>query len=105
MVKWAIELNQFEIEYKPQIAIKAQALANFVAEFTMMDPDPKAKYWTIHVDGSLAVGVGGVGMILIFLGKDVLKYRVQLQFLVTKNEAKYEAILTNLKVAKALGVL
>lgn len=44
-------------------------------------------------------------MILISLGKDVLKYRVQLQFPVTNNEAEYEAILTNLKVAKALGVL
>lgn len=31
-----------------------------------------------------------------------MKYRVQLQFHVTNNEAEYEAILTGLRVAKAL---
>lgn len=35
MVQWTIELNQFDIEYKPQAAIKAQVLANFIAEFTL----------------------------------------------------------------------
>ena len=35
MVQWAIELNQFDIEYRPQTAVKAQALANFIAEFTI----------------------------------------------------------------------
>ena len=34
MVQWAIKLNQFDIEYHPRIAIKAQALANFIVEFT-----------------------------------------------------------------------
>ena len=32
-----------------------------------------------------------------------MKYGVQLQFLVTNNEVEYEAILTRLKVTKALG--
>ena len=35
MIQWAIELSQFDIEYKPRVAIKAQALVNFIAEFTM----------------------------------------------------------------------
>ena len=34
---------------------------------------------------------------------DVLKYGVQLKFLVTNNEVEYEAILTGLKIARALG--
>ena len=32
-----------------------------------------------------------------------MKYGVQLQFFVTNNEVEYEAILTRLKVTKALG--
>ena len=36
--------------------------------------------------------------------KDVLKYGVQLQFPVTNNEAKYEAVLTSLRIVKALGI-
>ena len=37
MVQWAIELSQFDIKYHPKTAIKAQALADFVAEFTFLD--------------------------------------------------------------------
>lgn len=56
-----------------------------------------------HIDGPSASGIGGVGVVLLSLEKDVLKYGVQLQFLATNNEAKCEAILTGLKVTKALG--
>ena len=34
LIQWAIELGQFDIEYRPQAAIKAQVLADFIAEFT-----------------------------------------------------------------------
>jgi len=43
-------------------------------------------------------------VILFSPEKDILKYGVQLQFLVMNNEAEYEAILTGLRVVKALGV-
>ena len=39
MVQWVIELSQFNIEYLPITAIKAQALADFIAEFTFPDED------------------------------------------------------------------
>ena len=39
MVQWAIELSQFDIEYHPRSAIKAQALADFIAEFTILEDD------------------------------------------------------------------
>jgi hypothetical protein len=32
IAKWVIELYMYDIVYKPRIAIKAQALSNFVAE-------------------------------------------------------------------------
>ena len=57
MVQWAIELNQFDIKYHPRIAIKAQALAGFITEFTLPDEDgltKKAERWTIQTDGSSA---------------------------------------------------
>ena len=70
----------------------------------MTDPDPKAKYKTIHADGSSVAGVRVIGVILLFPEKDVLKYEVQLQFLATNNEVKYEAAFTHLRVSKALGI-
>ena len=57
MVQWAIKLNQFDIKYLPRTAIKAQALADFITEFTFSDEDNltnKAERWTIQTDGSSA---------------------------------------------------
>ena len=34
LMKWSIELSEFDIRYKPKTAIKGQILANFVMEFT-----------------------------------------------------------------------
>ena len=67
MVQWAIELSQFDIKYLPRMAIKAQALADFIAEFTFPDednPTNKAKRWTIQTDGSSAQKIGGVGVVI-----------------------------------------
>ena len=57
MVQWAIELSQFDIEYHPRMAIKTQALADFIAEFTFPDEDSltdEVDRWTIQTDGSSA---------------------------------------------------
>ncbi|XP_075645489.1 uncharacterized protein LOC142616546 [Castanea sativa] len=105
MVQWAIELSQFDIEYLPRTAIKAQALADFIAKFTLQEDDgrgDKAKQWTIQIDGSSAQKKGGVGVIIITPDGEKLRYGVQLKFPATNNEAEYEGILTGLRLGKAL---
>ena len=57
MVQWVIELNQFNIEYHPRTAIKAQALVDFIAEFTLPDEGNltnEAEQWMVQTDGSSA---------------------------------------------------
>ena len=39
MIQWVMELNQFDIEYHPRITIKEQALADFIAKFTIPEED------------------------------------------------------------------
>ena len=34
LIKWAIELSEFDIRYKPRIAVKGQILVDFITEFT-----------------------------------------------------------------------
>ena len=107
IVQWAIELSQFDIEYHPRKAITAQALTDFIAEFTFTDeenPNLEAERWTIQTDGSLAQRRGGVGVVITTPDGEVLKYGVQLKFPTTNNEAKYEGILMRLRVGRALGV-
>ena len=44
LLKWSIELDEFYIDYRPRKAIKAQALVDFIAEFTYdVTPDPKTE--------------------------------------------------------------
>ena len=79
MVQWAIELSQFDIEYHPRTAIKAQALADFIAEFTLPDEDKitnEVDRWTIQTDGSSAQKKGGAGVVITTLDGEVLKYGV-----------------------------
>ena len=41
LIQWSIELSEFNIDYRPRTAIKVQALADFIAEFTTKDDEPK----------------------------------------------------------------
>ena len=61
ILKWAIELSQFDIRYKPRSAIKGQTLVDFLVEFTRgkksnreLDKDsqkPNLPTWSLYIDG------------------------------------------------------
>ena len=106
MVQWAIELSQFDIEYHPRTAIKAQALADFIVKFILADEDKitnEVDRWTIQTNGSSTQKKRGVGVVITTPDGEVLKYGVQLKFPATNNEAEYEGILTGLRLGKALS--
>ena len=62
ILKWTIELSQFNIRYKPRTMIKGQTLAELVARFTQgeenngdLDQDSQKlnlPTWSLYVDGS-----------------------------------------------------
>uniref|UniRef100_A0A2N9H0M9 Uncharacterized protein n=1 Tax=Fagus sylvatica TaxID=28930 RepID=A0A2N9H0M9_FAGSY len=90
------------------VTIKAQTLADFIAEFTLKDDEPtedveQTSKWTVNIDGSSTKDAGGVGIVLKSPEGDTLKQAVRLQYPTTNNEAEYEALLTGLKMAKTLG--
>ena len=37
MALWAVELSEFDIQYRPRTAIKGQVVADFITEFTLGD--------------------------------------------------------------------
>jgi ribonuclease HI len=107
LIQWAVELSEFDIEYRPRQAIKAQALADFIAEFTVTEEEPQEgepdKKWEVEIDGSSVKGEGGVGIVFKTPEGHLLKHSTQLQYPTTNNEAEYEALLTSLRIAKELG--
>uniref|UniRef100_A0A2N9J3R3 Uncharacterized protein n=1 Tax=Fagus sylvatica TaxID=28930 RepID=A0A2N9J3R3_FAGSY len=60
LIQWAVELSEFDIEYHPRQAIKAQALADFIAEFTVTEDEPSEErpdeIWEIDIDGFVRQG-------------------------------------------------
>ena len=108
LIQWAVELSEFDIRYQPRHAIKAQALADFIAEFTSSCDDIERmegnKRWVIHVDGSSTQHAGGIGVVLQSPEGDKLKYKLRLQYQPTNNEVEYEALLKGLELAKSVKV-
>jgi ribonuclease HI len=107
LIQWAVELSEFDIEYCPRQAIKAQALADFIAEFTVAEEEPQEeepdKKWEVKIDGSSIKGAGGVGVVFKTPEGHLLKHSVRLQYPTTNNEAEYEALLTSMRIARELG--
>uniref|UniRef100_A0A2N9HJD1 Uncharacterized protein n=1 Tax=Fagus sylvatica TaxID=28930 RepID=A0A2N9HJD1_FAGSY len=107
LIQWAVELSEFDIEYHPRQAIKAQALADFIAEFTANEDEQSEEKpdeeWEIEIDGSSVKGAGGVGIVFKTPEGHLLKHSTRLQYPTTNNEAEYEALLTGLRIAKELG--
>ncbi|GFZ10945.1 hypothetical protein Acr_22g0003430 [Actinidia rufa] len=122
LLKWSIELSEFYIDYRPRMAIKAQALADFMIESTHENaPEPKAtppevetpeeqssdkdlSRWMLFVDGSSNQHGCGAGLVLQTSSSDQMEYAIRIGFKATNNEAEYEALLAGLRVATELGV-
>nr|AAT81661.1 putative retrotransposon protein [Oryza sativa Japonica Group]ABF97633.1 retrotransposon protein, putative, unclassified [Oryza sativa Japonica Group] len=117
VVRWAIELSEFDLRFEPRHAIKSQALADFVAEWSpapepVSAPEassgpsqlPHTAYWVMQFDGSLSLQGAGAGVTLTSPSGDVLRYLVRLDFRATNNMAEYEGLLAGLRVAAGLGI-
>ena len=73
-------MGQFDIEYQPRPVIKAQVLADFIAEFTypFKEKEPPMEIWTVQTDRLAIKKVGGAGVVLIPLEEETLRYAVRL---------------------------
>ncbi|XP_071901073.1 uncharacterized protein [Coffea arabica] len=113
MTKWAVELAEHDIGYKPPTAIKAQALADFLAEganltLTELSPlrddvQPKEP-WVLFVDGASSKEGSGAGLLLISPTGEELIYALRFDFPTSNNEAEYEALLTGLRIAHQMSI-
>ena len=95
MARWAIELSEFDIQFKPRLALKGQVLADFIAE---MKPNGSG-WWTLNVDSASRQTRVGLGMQFKALIEEVIEQAVHLNFPASNNEAEYEVIIARLDLA------
>ena len=110
LMKWVVELSEFDIIYKPKIAIKGQVLADFVMEFTSTEPaentqtTPDLPIWKLYVDGAANAQGIGAGLILTSPEGIDIEYALRFGFQASNNEAEYEAVIAGLNLAHSMEV-
>ena len=76
--KWSLALKEFSIQFRPQKAVKGQALANFLADHPSVPIQPDHGYsvnsslvpcvalipWTLMFDGSKTSDGAGAGIVV-----------------------------------------
>ena len=86
LMKWAIELSEFDIRYKPKTAIKMQILAGFVMEFTSAELAEATQatfnlpIWRLSVGGAANAQGSGVDLILTSLEGIDIEYALRFGF-------------------------
>ncbi|GKV27231.1 hypothetical protein SLEP1_g36424 [Rubroshorea leprosula] len=106
LIKWAVELGEFQITFNQRSSIRAQALADFVVECTST-PEPtnsEAELWTLYVDGSSNSRGSRAGAVLMGPGSFRSEHALKFNFEATNNMAEYEALLLGLRLAAELKV-
>ncbi|VFR03165.1 unnamed protein product [Cuscuta campestris] len=97
-----------EIEFKPRLAIKGQALADFMVECTAREEprpeEPEADdSWTVFTDGSSAAKNSGGGVVVIAPEGFRAYYPIRFGFKASNNEAEYEALRCGLRLAAGMN--
>ena len=105
LMKWALELSEFDIIYKLKTSIKGQVLEEFVMEFTSAKPAKNAQtptdlpIWKLSVDGATNAQGSGAGIILTSPEGIDIEYALRFRFQASNNEAEYEVVIVGLNLA------
>nr|XP_025702980.1 uncharacterized protein LOC112803717 [Arachis hypogaea] len=104
LIKWAIELSEFDIQYQPRGSIKSQHLVDFVAELTEPCSITSNPEWSLFVDGASNPHGAGAGMLLENSEGIALEHSLRFSFKASNNQAEYEALRVGLRLAADLHV-
>ncbi|XP_072052109.1 uncharacterized protein [Arachis hypogaea] len=103
LIKWSVELSEFDIRYESRKTLKSQVLADFISEMTNDAYNTEVR-WTIHVDGASNKEGSGAGILLKEGDKVVAEQSLQFRFNASNNQSEYEALLAGLKLALQLQI-
>ena len=104
LIKWAMELSEFDIRYKPRTTVKGQILADFIMEFTLaqsmeaIELTPDLPIWRLFVDEAANAQGSGARLILTSPDGIDMEYALRFGFQASNNETEYEAVIVGLNL-------
>ena len=112
LIKWAIELSEFDIKYKSRTTVKGQLLVDFIVEFTPSNTlaqstettqlAPDLPIWRLSVDGVANSQGSGAGLIMTSPDEINVEYTLRFGFQASNNEAEYEAVIAELNLTHSM---
>ncbi|KAK0579223.1 hypothetical protein LWI29_022984 [Acer saccharum] len=107
LIKWAMEISEFDIQFRPRTSVKGQAVADFIAEHSNPEvlnlSTGHVHQWEMFVDGSSNRHGSGAGIIIITPEGTLTQAALRFDFRATNNVAEYEALVTGLKIILNMG--
>src|SRR3954469_9967046 len=107
VAEWNIELSPRDLQFKHPTTIKAQVLPDFLVEWTEVQTPARpdlSNSWTMFFDGSKRQQGAGAGVVLISPKGTKLRHVLEINFSnASNNEAEYEALLHDMRMAKTCG--
>ena len=105
MVRWAVELSEFNIQYEPRGSIKGQVYADFVAELSPGGEQEveAGSQWLLSVDGSSNQQGSGAGIVLEGPNGVLIEQALHFAFRASNNQVEYEALIAGMLLAKEMG--
>ena len=105
MVRWAVQLLEFDVLYEPRGPIKGQVYADFVVELSSAATHQEGAgfKWILFVDGSSNQQGSGVSIILEGPNGLLIKQALQFVFKASNNQTEYEALIAEILLAKEMG--
>ena len=104
MARWAVELSEYGIQYKPRLSKNGQVLVDFIEELPQSETCPNnLDWWTLNIDRASRQSGAGIGLQLRTPSGDKIEQSIRLGFNASNNESEYEAILVGLELATAVS--
>jgi len=105
LLKWAVELSRYDLAFEPRRAIKAQALANFLAEIMTpaKEEDSYPRPWNLYVDGSSTKDGSGAGLIIENPTEARYEHALKFMFKASNKEAEHEALAAGIELYYTAG--
>ncbi|XP_074304424.1 uncharacterized protein LOC141639143 [Silene latifolia] len=115
-LKWSVHLSGYDLKFEPRTAIKSQALADFVSDFSptlqeqadseilTLSEAKGEQVWELHVDGASNTKGAGVGLVLKSPQREQIIQAVRCEFKATNNDDEYEALILGLQLALEMQI-
>ncbi|XP_072056260.1 uncharacterized protein [Arachis hypogaea] len=104
LVKWSVELSEFDIQYEGRTSIKFQFLADFIAEFSVPSTTEDYIEWSLYIDGSSNPQGCGAGIIHDDSHGNVIEHFLNFSFKASNNQSEYETLIAGLRLAADLNI-